>query len=112
MSERNERVTSLIREFAATFVQQEANTDPLITVTRVNISQDHSKCTIFFTTMPEGREQDAQIFLKRISGEMRRFIMKKSNLKIIPHFDFAIDAGERHRQHTDEVFREIEDGTR
>jgi len=112
MSERNDRVTSLIREFAATFVQQEANTDPLITVTRVNISQDHSKCTIFFTTMPEGRERDAEIFLTRIAGEMRRFIMKKSNLKIVPHFDFALDVGERHRQHTDEVFREIEDGKR
>jgi len=107
MTDRNERVTSLIQELAATFIQQEANADPMITITQVSISSDHSKCTVYFTTIPDGRESDAQIFLKRIGGELRRFIMKKSNLKIVPHITFALDVGERHRQHVDEVFREI-----
>lgn len=111
-SERHERVQSLIREFAATFIAQEANTDPLITITRVTTSPDYRKVTIFFTTIPEGREEDAGIFLKRNASEMRHFIKKKSDLKIIPHLEFMLDAGERHRQHTDEVFREIENGDR
>lgn len=97
---------------AATFIAQEANTNPLITITHVSTSPDYRKVTIFFTTIPEGREADAEIFLKRSASELRHFIKKKSDLKIIPHLEFALDVGERHRQHTDEVFREIENGDR
>jgi hypothetical protein len=31
-------------------------------------------------------------------------------LKAIPHVDFEIDYGERHRQHIDDVIRDIEEG--
>ena len=112
MSDRHERVISLIKELAATFIAHEANTDPMITITNATTSPDYRKVTLFITTIPDGREPDALIWLKRHGTEMRRFIMKKSNLKIIPHFEFAVDVGEKHRQHTDEVFREIENGDR
>ena len=106
-SERHERVVSLIRELVATYVQQEANTDPLITITRVSTSPDYRKVTIFFTTIPEGREKDAEIFLHRSASDLRSYIKKKSDLKIIPHLEFMLDAGERHRQYTDKIFDEI-----
>lgn len=108
MSERHERVVSLIKEFAATYIQQEANTSPMITVTRVTTSPDYKKVTIFFTTIPDGKESDAQIFLQRHARELRHYIKKKSNLKIIPHLDFSLDVGERHRQHIDEIARGID----
>lgn len=108
MSERHERVISLIRELAATYIQHEANTDPLITVTRVSTSPDYRNVTIFFTTLPEGREDDALVFLKRNGTELRNYIKKKSNLKIIPNLEFMLDVGERHRQHIDEIARDIE----
>lgn len=108
MSERHERIVSLIHELAATFIQHEANTDPMITVTDISLSPDYRNATIKFTTLPEGRESDALIFLKRYAGDLRRYVMKKSDLKIIPHIEFAVDSGERHRQHIDEVVRDIE----
>lgn len=104
--DRHDRATSLIKEVAATFIQQEANTNPLITVTHVTISIDYRKATVYFTTLPDGRESDALIFLQRSASEMRRFVMKKTNLKIIPHLEFAVDYGEKHRQHIDEIVRE------
>ena len=109
-ADRHERVVSLIHELAATFIQQEANTDPMITLTKVTTSPDYRQCTIHFTTSPEGREEDALVFLTRYAGELRRFIMKKSDLKIIPHISFAVDAGERQRQHIDDIARDIERG--
>ncbi len=109
-NDRHIRVASLIKELVATFIQQEANTDPMITVTRVDIAPDYRNATVFITTLPEGRENDALIFLKRFGGEMRRRVMKKSNLKIIPHLDFDLDVGERHRQHMDEVVERIKKG--
>lgn len=101
-------MVSLIQEITATFIQHEANTDPLITITSANTSPDYKRVTIFFTTIPDGKEEDALIFLKRSASELRQFIKKKTNLKIIPHIEFAVDYGERHRQHIDEIVREEE----
>ena len=103
MSERQGRVGNIIQECAARFIQQEANTNPLITVTRVDISPDLKRAIIFFTTIP-----DALIFLKRSATEMRRYLKEHARLKRIPNLEFFLDAGERHRQHIDEVMREIE----
>lgn len=107
MSERHDRVESLLRELVATYVQGEANTDPLITITHVDASPDYRNATVFFTTIPEGKETDAEIFLRRRGSELRRFVMKKSDLKIVPHLSFMLDVGERHRQHIDDITNEI-----
>lgn len=109
MSERTLKVEGIIKEAAAMFILYEANTDPMITVTRVDISPDLKRALIFFTTIPDGRESDALIFLKRSAGEFRNYLKKEAAMKRIPHIEFMIDAGERHRQHIDEVFRDIED---
>ncbi len=108
MYDRHQRVESLIRELVAAFIQQEANTDPLITVTHVTSSSDYRRMTVFFTTIPEGKEDNAVAFLKRTGGELRSYVKKKSNLKIIPFLEFSVDYGERHRQNIDEIAREIE----
>lgn len=108
MSERQGRVANLIQECAATFIQHEANTNPLITVTRVDLSPDLKRAIIFFTTIPDGKEADALIFLKRSATDLRNYLKQNAKMKRIPHLEFYLDAGERHRQHIDEVMREIE----
>ena len=109
-SDRKIRVAEIIKETAANFIQQEANTDPLITVTSVDVSPDQRRAIIFITTIPDGKEQDALIFLKRNGTNMRNYFKQKARLKHIPHLEFMVDAGERHRQHMDELVREIEEG--
>jgi ribosome-binding factor A len=108
MSERQGRVGNIIQECVARFVQQEANTNPLITITRVDISPDLKRAIVFFTTIPDGKEQDALIFLKRGGTEMRQYLKQNARLKRIPNLEYMLDAGERHRQHIDEVMRDIE----
>ena len=108
MSERQGRVGNIIKECAATFIQHEANTNPLITVTRVDISPDLKRAIIFFTTIPDGKENDALIFLKRSATDLRSYLKEHARLKRIPNLEFFLDAGERHRQHVDEVFQEIQ----
>ena len=107
-NDRHQRVASLLREMAAQYIRQETNTHPLITVTRAQVSSDYRAATIFFTTIPEDREADALIFLKRSAGDLRRLVKAKSNLKIIPHFEFTLDADERHRQYTDDDNQETQ----
>ena len=110
MSDRKVKVTELVKELAATFIQREANTDPMITVTNVDLSPDMRRAIVFVTTIPDGREQDALIFLKRNATEMRNYFKQKARIKHIPHLEFMVDAGEKHRQHMDELVREIESG--
>jgi ribosome-binding factor A len=110
MSDRHLRVESLIRELVAKYIQSEANTNPLITVTRATTAPDYRRVTIFFTTIPEGKEQEeaALAFLMRTGSELRGYVKKKSNFKIIPFIEFSVDYGERHRQHIDEIARGID----
>ena len=99
MNDRHHKVESLLRELVAEFTAVEANSNPLITITSVSVSPDYRNATIFFTTIPEEKEQDALIFMQRSGGDMRGHIMKKSDLKIIPNLKFSIDGTERVRQH-------------
>lgn len=107
--DRQTKVAMLLKELAATFIQQEANANPLITVTNVEISPDLGRATIYVTTIPDGRENDAVIFLKRNGTNLRNYLKKKMRIKTIPHLEFAVDAGERHRQHMDELVRDIDE---
>ena len=106
--DRNTRIAAQLKDFAAAFIREEANTNPLITVMRVTVSPDYKNGTVYITTIPDEKENDALIFLKRKGGELRKYIGKHSKGKILPYLDFAIDYGERHRQHLDEVVRKIE----
>jgi len=112
MADRHDKIKSLIMELVAAYIQREANTDPLITVTNIESSKDYKNATIFVTTIPDAKESEALIFLRRKGGEIRNFVKSKSKFKIIPHFTFEIDSGERHRQHMDEVVKNIESNKR
>ena len=92
------------------YIRNEANSNPLITVTSVDLSKDMKRAIIFITTIPDGREGDAVIFLKRHASELRLFIRNKSRVGNVPHLEFMVDAGEKHRQHMDELVQEIAKG--
>ncbi len=107
--DKHDRANSILKELVATFIREEANTDPLITVTHVGVSPSYKNVVVYVTTIPdtEEKERDALIFLKRNGGEIRNYLKKNARLKYIPNIEFAIDYGERHRQHIDEISREI-----
>lgn len=105
-NDRQTKVAEQIALYAAQFVQKEANADPLITITRVETTRDYSQATVFFTTIPEDRQDDAAVFLKRSGADMRQYIKKHMRIKQIPFLDFSVDYGERHRQYIDDLVRD------
>lgn len=94
-------------ELVANFIREEANANPLITVTRLDIAPNYRNITVFFTTIPESGQDDALIFLMRKGGALRGYVMKHSNLKIVPYFTFEIDFGERNRQLIDTIVSDV-----
>lgn len=105
--DRHATMSSIIKELAAKFIQSEANPNPLITVTNVDLSPDWKRALVMITTIPDERSDDALVFLKRTAGDMRHYFKKHGRFKTIPHLDFMIDVGEKHRQHMDEMVNEI-----
>ena len=87
----------------AQFLEKESNGTSLITVTDTNVSKDLKKATIFITVLPDSSEDSALNFAKRKRSDIRGFIRKKLQMRILPFLDFEIDKGEKNRQRIDEL---------
>jgi ribosome-binding factor A len=104
MSEhRKEKVEELIMHLASEFINREANSKSLITVTNIYLSHDFKNCKIFFTVFPENQSVAALDFLKRQRSDFKSFFKSKSKIGHIPFFDFEIDEGEKARQRVEEI---------
>jgi len=105
MTERNKKVANLLKELGAQFLERENNNTSLITVTSCTASPDLKRATIFITVLPNEKEAKALAFVKRKRGELREYIKKNMQIKIIPFIDIQIDLGEKNRQKIDELLR-------
>ena len=102
-SERQLKMSEMIRKHAAVFIERESTPQSLITVTNVTISPDFKNTTIFFTTIPEKEQNTALLFLQRKRSDLRDYLKKQMKTRIIPFVDIQIDEGERNRQKIDEL---------
>ncbi len=104
MSEnRSNKITKIIKNAAAEFMQKESNGASLITITGVRLSNDEKYANILFTVLPEDKEEAVLEFTKRMRSEFRQFVKSNTKLGRIPMFDFQIDLGEKHRQKIDTI---------
>ncbi|MEI7765734.1 MAG: ribosome-binding factor A [bacterium] len=103
--ERNIKVANQIKQLTAEYLGRENNRTSLITVISCNTSPDLKKATVFITVLPNSKEHDALDFAKRKRAEIRGYLKKKMNVKVIPFLDIRIDEGEKNRQKIDELLR-------
>lgn len=103
MAFREEKITNHLRELAATFIEREAGSTSMITVTRVHLAVGGKHATIFVSVLPRDKEKAAYGFLRRNLGDMRKFIQSKLHIHPIPFLEIAIDEGEKNRQKIDEL---------
>ena len=103
---RNDKAAEVIAHLAAEFLSRESNRMSLITVTDVDLARDMSQAIILVSVFPDDKAKGALDFMKRQRYDFREYVRQNSRLKRIPKFDFEIDAGEKHRQHIDELLRE------
>ncbi len=103
-SQRQKRVSELIREIASKLISRETNRTSLITVTNVDISPDLKQCTLYVSVFPADAQDSALNFLKRKRRELKQEVRQNSNLRNIPFFDFDIDQGEKNRQKIEEIY--------
>ncbi len=102
-SDRQDKIKEAIREAAAEFLSRNSNRKSLITVTGVSLSTDGKRADVLFTVLPETQEQAALDFSNRRRADFKDFLLEKFRLGRIPHLEFKIDKGEKHRQHIDQI---------
>lgn len=106
MSNRNDRISEILHDLGARFLLLNGNNSSLLTVTRVELTSDGKRATIFFTVFPADFEKTALEFAKRKRKEFKEFVKDNSKLGRIPLLDFEIDAGEKNRQKIDNLLNQ------
>lgn len=92
-----------LREVAAEFMAREAGRSTLITITRVLLSEDNKRATIYMTVLPDNAEENALSFANRNRTELKTFFKTRIKGALPPDLVFAIDLGEKNRQRLDEL---------
>jgi ribosome-binding factor A len=100
---RNEKITGMIKELSALYIEREGGNTSLITVTRVLLTPDNKHATIMVSVLPKEKENAAYGFIKRNLGDMRKYMSSKLKINPIPFLDVKIDEGEKNRQKIDEL---------
>ncbi len=103
MTLRQERVSEVIKQITAKFLQEESSGQSLITVTNCDISPDLKNATIFISVLPVESEEFALNFARRKRKELKNYIKDNTNMKILPFVDIQIDIGEKNRLKIDEL---------
>lgn len=103
MNRKKEKITSLLSQAVAEYLNYHSNGSSLITVTNCFVSDDLKRATIYFTVLPDDKEEEALNFAKRQRSEIREYLKKKTKLGMLPFIDIEIDRGEKHRQRIDDL---------
>lgn len=110
MSIRDEKASSFLIHLAGQFIAREAGRGTLITPTRAEVAPDRKNATVFVSVFPDDQTEHAVQFLSRKSDEFRTYMKQQARTSFLPRVRFEADLGEKHRQHLDELSREIAEG--
>lgn len=105
MSDKHIRAVELLRQEISSFLSTQSNRTSLITVTGIELTRDWAKAKVLISIYPE-ETKGALDFLNRKREDVRDHLKSRVKLKRIPFITFEIDAGEKHRQHMDELVAE------
>jgi ribosome-binding factor A len=104
MSEfKKEHLTEELRKEVSNYLARESNGTSLLTVTRVDISDNMKFCTLFISVLPENKETEAIHFVKRSMKELQEYLREHVRVARLPFLSVELDKGEKLRQRMDEV---------
>ncbi len=93
MNVKKARLEKLLMEEIAGLVLKEIKDPRLadVIITHVEISQDMKRAKVYFTTLQEGKEEEAEFALRHASPFIRNQLAKSLKVKRLPEFEFVFD---------------------
>ncbi len=91
---RKERISKLILEELNNIISREIEfKDALLTLTDVQVSDDLKVAVVKFSVIPSEKAKDVLKVLERFAGRLQHWLLKRINIKPLPHIKFEIDHG-------------------
>ena len=93
MDRKKARLEKLLMEEIASLIFKELKDPRLadVVITYVELSQDMRKAKVYFTTLQEGREKEAESALRHASTYIRSQLAKSLKLKRVPELEFLFE---------------------
>lgn len=91
---KKEHLIEELRARTGDYFSRESNSTSLLTVTRVDLSEDKKTATILISVFPENKQQEVRHFAIRHLSELREYLQKNSKIGRIPFLKIDIDKGE------------------
>ncbi len=88
---RQEKINSLIKDFAGHFIGQTIGGGVFATVIKVETSNDFKEATLYLSVFPEEKGAEVEAKLKKKLGDLRVQLSEKGGLVNAPHLDIKID---------------------
>ncbi len=100
---KDERMSSLITELASKYFNIESNREALITITKTEIENRGKIAKVYFTVLPEEKQESVLEFMNRKSRDFRKHLTESRAFGFAPNIKFFLDQGEKNRQRIDEL---------
>ena len=97
---RIEKLSKLFMEEIANIILYQLENKDLkdVVITRVEITPDIKNAKVYFTTLQEGREKEAQRALDGAKNHIRSLLLKRLKIKYIPDIAFIFDKDLKHME--------------
>ncbi len=93
MNVKKAKLAKQLMEEIASLIHREIKDPRLegVVITGVELSEDMSVAKVYFTTLEEGREEEAKKALEHAKGYIRSQLMKSLSVRKVPNLIFLFD---------------------
>lgn len=105
MTRRQERLGSVLKDLAGSFIKTRAKTLAIITPNRTEISSDLKSAKIFISVFPENNEKEILALLKKDENKFKNYIKTRVKIKFLPDIFFELDQGAKTERRIDELLK-------
>lgn len=105
MSRRQDKLNSLLKNLAASFIKTDIDSKAMVTVTRTETSDDLRLAKIFISVYPENGEKEIIDSLKNKAHDFRNYLKSKIKMKFLPSIVFEIDRELKMERKIEEILK-------
>ena len=105
-------LNSLLRKEISTILlkRERFSREVLISVTKVDVSQDLSKAKVYISIFPDEKYPEMISILKHDIYDIQQRINKILNIRVVPKIEFLEDKETKHQAEVDKILEKIKNG--
>lgn len=108
MTRRQERASEVLRRELANFIAREMYMEgALVTIMRVAISSDLHYADVYFTCLPDTRQETCLTILKKNIFSIQQSLNKRLRMRPVPKIRFHIDTQEEEAAKIEETLSKL-----